>query len=146
LKTEDVVNAVGIFRRSAILSDEEIFHALVERGTDSLSAARLVEFLPMVYCRLIFRNSGAQFSDIFRRISAGGDWREKPLSREPVWTVAMNFGLAEIKRGVSGQDLLLVAARSAEFQAANRLLNEGSKLEALVFGSPVLNWPEDGPS
>lgn len=57
----------------------------------------------------------------------------------------MAFGHAEIEHGISAQDLLSVAARSAEFDAANQLLNKGSKLQNIAFTPLVLNWPEDGP-
>jgi hypothetical protein len=70
---------------------------------------------------------------------------EQPLSSEPVWDAAVAFAHAEVERGVSGQDLLAVAARSAEFDAANQLLNKGSKLENIKFTVPVLGWPENGP-
>jgi hypothetical protein len=40
---------------------------------------------------------------------------------------------------------LAIAGRSAEFDAANKLLNSGSKLESLKFTEPVLLWPASGP-
>ena len=46
---------------------------------------------------------------------------------------------------VSKQDILVIAARSAEFNAANQLLNRGSKLENLRFTPILLPWPESGP-
>ena len=99
----------------------------------------------MVYCRLIFRDSGARFSDSFRRMLPGGTSQELPLSSEPVWNAALAFARAEVERGVSGKDLPAVAGRSAEFDAANKLLQQGSKLENLAFTSPVLLCPEGGP-
>jgi hypothetical protein len=38
-----------------------------------------------------------------------------------------------------------VAARSAELDAANQLLKNGSKLENLVFTTALLKWPPEGP-
>jgi len=146
LTNEDISRAVGLFRSSPNLGDEAVFAALLKQGMGKELAARLVEFLPMVYCRLILRNSGARFSEMFRRALPGGGSQEKPLSSEPVWRAVVTFASAEVERGVSGNDLLLVAARSAEFHAANQLLDRGSKLENLAFTPPVLTWPEDGPS
>jgi len=109
-------------------------------------AARLVVFLPSVYCRIMLRKSGAQFSASFRRLLAEGISPEKPLSSEPVWDEAMLFANREIERGISSQDILLIAARSAEFDAANQLLNQGSKLEDISFTALVLNFfDEDRP-
>lgn len=57
----------------------------------------------------------------------------------------MQFANEEVARGVSAEDLLAIASRSAEFDAANQLLNKGSKLQNLVFTPVVLQWGEDGP-
>jgi hypothetical protein len=146
LMDEYISRAVGLFRSSPHLADEAVFGALVKQGMGKGVAARLVEFLPMAYCRLILRNSGVRFSEMFRRALPDGSCQEKPLSSEPVWNAVVPFARAEAEGGVSGNDLLLVAARSAEFHAANQLLDKSSKLENLAFTSPVLAWPEDGPS
>ena len=142
---ENISKAVARFRSSPNLGDDEIYRALVGDHVESRLAARLVEFVPMVYCRLILRDSGARFSDSFRRMLPDGKPQELPLSSEPVWNAALAFARAEMERGISGKDLLVVAARSAEFDAANKLLQEGSKLERVAFTSPVLPWPEVGP-
>ena len=141
----DISRAIAIFRNSPNLRDEDVFRVLVEQGTTRDLAARLVEFLPMAYCRLILRNSGARFSDTFRRTLPTGRSQEKRLDSEPIWHAAVSFANAEADQGISGNDLLIVAERSAEFHAANQLLNKGSKLENLEFTPPVLTWSEDGP-
>src|SRR5262249_24038236 len=96
-------------------------------------AARLVAFLPSVYCRLMLRNSGAKFSNMFRRSQPGDISQELPLSSDPIWNAALAFASAELQSGVSKMDIFILAARSAEFDAANQLLNRVSKLEDIVF-------------
>lgn len=140
-----IPKTVATFRSSPNLRDDEVFGALVKQGAPPGIAARIVEFLPMAYCRLILSRSGARFSDTFRRGLPDGGTQEKPLSSEPVWRAIVDFARAEVELGVSGRDLLLVAIHSAEFHAANQLLSAGSRLENLVFTSPVLMWPEGGP-
>jgi hypothetical protein len=39
---------------------------------------------------------------------------------------------------------LAIASRNAEFDAANKLLNRGRKLEDIKFTEPVLLWPASG--
>lgn len=141
----DIANAVSVFRTSPSLGEDEIYRALVKDGMERHRAARLVEFLPMVYCRLILQKSGAQFPTTFRRTLPDGTSSEHPMSSDPVWNDAVAFARAEVESGVSGQDLLIVAAHSAEFDAANQLLNRGSKLEDIRFTVPVFRWPESGP-
>ena len=145
LANEEISRAVAIFRTAPNMQDKDIFGALVKQGMKPELAARTVEFLPMAYCRLILSESGARFSNTFRRIAPGHEAQEKPLLTEPVWQAIMKFGHAEVERGVSRSDLLLVAAHGAEFQTANQLLNAGSQLKDLAFTAPVLTWPEQGP-
>jgi hypothetical protein len=140
-----ISTAVGVFRTSPDLNDEGIYRALLTRGIDRRLAARLVEFLPSVYCRLILRNTGAMFSDTFRRSQPPGTPEELPLSSEPVWNAAVAFANAELQKGVSSKDVMALAARSPEFDAANQLLHRGAKLEDVPFTSLVFPWPENGP-
>jgi len=145
LLTEAISKAVAILRSSPSLNDEGTFRALISRGISRNIAARVVEFLPMAYCRLVLEASGARFTDSFVRRSEDGSLKEYPLSSEPVWRASTEFARAEVRQGVSAQDLLSIATRSAEFQAANQLLRKGSKLENIAFTVPLLNWPEQGP-
>jgi len=82
---------------------------------------------------------GVNFFDT-ANVYSDGTSEECLLSSEPVWNAAVAFAEAELEQGVSGEDLLAVGARSAEFHAANRLLQAGSKLENLAFEAPVLTW------
>jgi hypothetical protein len=74
------------------------------------------------------------------RISA-----EKPLSSEPIWNAALLFAQDEVARGIAAKALLLVAARSSEFDAVNQLSNGVSDLKYVVLTPTLLTWPEDGP-
>jgi len=141
----DIFKAIAMFRAFPNLDDYAMYKALVADGVNHRRAARLVEFLPLVYSRLIFRNSGALFSHTFIRCLPRGLSQEQPLASEPLWNEAVAFANDEVERGVSGQDLLAIGVRSAEFDAANQLLNKGSQLQNIAFTAPVLRWPEHGP-
>jgi hypothetical protein len=142
---EDLSRAVAIFRSSPNSKDDEVYRRLVADGVEHHLAAHLIEFLPIAYCRLILAGSGARFSNTFRRKLPDGTYGTYLLSSEPVWDAAVTFAHSEADRNVPGRDLLAVAARSAEFHAANQLLQKGSKLENLSFTPPILIWPESGP-
>ena len=47
---------------------------------------------------------------------------------------------------MTGKTLLAVAAHSGEFDAANQLANQGSKLEDIVLMPMVFQRPEEGPA
>jgi hypothetical protein len=141
---EIISKAVVIFRALRSADDEELYRSLVQAGIEPPVASRLIEFLPMAYCRLILAASGARFPNVFRRLLADGTSEERPLSSEPVWNAAVAFAESESERGVAAKDLLVVAARSAEFHAANQLLQGGAKLENLAFEPTILEWAENG--
>ena len=142
---EAISKATAVLRVSPNLEDKAVFHAIVAKGVEGQLAARLVEFLPMVYCRLILENSGVRFAATFQRRWPDGNIQEHMFSSDSIWNAAMEFARAEIKRGVSGDALLAVAIRSAEFDAANQLLQKGLQLKDVAFTPPILIWPESGP-
>jgi hypothetical protein len=147
MKTTDAIaQAVALLRSRTDLGDVAIYRELAGRGVERPTAARLVEFLPMVYCRLIFLKSGLRFPETYRRASSDGTYSPSvSLSGDTLWNEAKKFAEAEIESGVKGQSLLAIAGRSAEFDAANKLLNSGSKSEDIKFTEPVLFWPVSGP-
>ena len=142
---DSISKAIELFRSCPNMEDEEVFGTLVRGGLEPRLAARIVEFLPIAYTRLILGKSGVQFPDVFQRRVAGGETLEGVLSEEPVWHAVLDFGRSEISRGISRNKLLLVAGRSAEFDALNRLLSAGSKLESLALAPTIFAWPENGP-
>ena len=147
MKTTDAIaQAVALLRSRTDLGDVAIYRELAGHGVGRPTAARLVEFLPMVYCRLIFLKSGPRFPETYRRALSDGTYSPSvSLSSDTLWNEAKKFAEAEIKSGVNGQRLLAIAGRSAEFDAANKLLNSGSKLEDIKLTEPVLLWPASGP-
>src|SRR5580693_5438359 len=103
----DIRKAVTVIRSSTALDDVAIYKVLVAGGVEPRSAARLVVFLPMVYCRLLLANSGARFSNKYRSTLPDGTMSPvKLLGGEPLWNEALEFAKAEIEGGVSGQDVL----------------------------------------
>src|SRR5262249_23918092 len=143
---DTISKAVDTLRSGANLEDVAVFRQLVGQGLERRIAARLIEFLPMVYCRLVLTNAGLQFPESYRRISLDGTLSTPvQLTSEPLWNEAMAFAKAEVESGKKGRDLLLIAARSADFVAANKLLNTGTEPEHIRFDASTLRWPESGP-
>lgn len=147
MSTESISTAIRVLRESPDSSDEEIFSALVRAGVGRNYAARLVEFIPMVYCRLLLSNSRARFSDKFRRrIRESELSSEHLLASEAVWIEVSDFAKAEASRGFKKEKWFALAARSAEFDTINRMLNQGADLANVILTPVLLNWPEEGPS
>src|SRR5215469_7953080 len=99
-----IAEAVRIFRESPNSSDEEILRKLVATGCERVMAARLIEFLPMAYCRLLLADSGVRFSGCFQRKLADGRLSaEQRLSANPLWAEVISFAEAEKKTGIPGK-------------------------------------------
>jgi len=142
----NIERAVTIIRESSELDDEQLYHALTVAGFERRLAARLLEFLPAAYCRVLLEPSGVRFPDTFQRYCIDGAISPPmPLAAEPIWEAAIEYAQREVKQGISLQQKLQVAGRSAQFHAANELLEKGSKLENLAFTPAILPWPEEGP-
>jgi hypothetical protein len=133
---------VDVMRNSPALEDSEIVTRLVDNGVEPVYAKRLVEFVPIAYCRLLMANTGARFSSYFcRKFKDGNISSEQLFSSEPLWNAAVGFAKREIARGIPAAHLLFVAGRSPEFEAANKLLEKGSHLENVAFTPPILKAP-----
>ena len=137
--------AVALFRRNPELDDVDMFKLLVTEGMTRRLAGDLVVFIPMAYAHVLLTRTGAQLPQSFqRRLRNGGISDPQPFSADPVWNESLAFAQREVAAGLSQKDLLQMAGRSAEFEAANQLLNQGSKLQDIRFTSALL-WPEEGP-
>jgi hypothetical protein len=140
---EAIASALTIFRKSPELDDESVFRALVDRGIERSLAARIVEFLPIAYCRVLLLNSGVQFSNSFAR--AGSPLKLRSLACEPLWIPLLAYAESEIREEAERREMLIVAGRSAEFQAINQMRDKGAELKNLVLTPISLLWPEGGP-
>jgi hypothetical protein len=140
---EAITKCLTIFRSSPELDDQSVFRELVEKGIQRSLAARVVEFLPIAYCRLLLLKSGVQFSDTFTR--SASPLKIQSLSSEPVWVSLLAYAESEIREGATSQDILMVAGRSAEFQAINKMLDKKAELKNIVLTPILLPWPESGP-
>ena len=137
-----IAKAIEVLRQSPDSTDIDVFESLLAIGLCRQHSARLVELLPIAYSRAMFQKSNVRFSDSFYR---EGSAEIKNLSDEPIWSTISTFAADEIKRGITSRDLFLIAARSAELDAINQLLNNGGTLDNLVIHSLVFLWPFDGP-
>jgi len=147
MKPEMIVYAVTLFRESQNCSNDKIFDQLVAANVGRLDAARLVDLLPLAYCRIMLADSAVRFMNQFhRKLTDGRLSPERALESEPLWREVLQFAEAERKQAVKSENLMALAARSPEFHAINELLERGSKLEDIALSAPVFQWPESGPA
>jgi hypothetical protein len=139
---ESIAKVVYLFRNSPELDDDEVFERLIAEGIERRLAASLLTLLPMVYVRIMLEKSKVRFAEFYEQQLPSGGSEKRQLSSEPAWEPSNEFARAEISRGISKQDLLNVAGRSAEFDALNRLLNHGHKLDTASMTPCLVPWRE----
>ena len=77
---------------------------------------------------MLLEQAGQRFSGTFQRRRRDVS-RPKPYLSEPVWTAALEIARREVGKGISRQDKVNVAGRSAEFPATHDLMNVGQSLK-----------------
>ena len=88
---DPIRKAVSVLRMYRDHSDEALYAELVGQGFEPRLAARLIEFLPMAYFRIMLAKSGACFSGDFQRELPDGTIVVRSLHTEPVWVASLEF-------------------------------------------------------
>ena len=142
---EAIAEAARLIRSS--ISDNETVELLTALDVPRPTAEEILAFLPIVYGRELLRRSGCTDfpTEYFRRVGDGTTSQPIPLARKPVWRECEKFLRTDLASGARGDDLLLLANCSHEFQTAHRLLDQGSVIEDITFPPLVLTTSEEGP-
>ncbi len=120
--------------------DIEIFNILILQGIDKNIAKKIIQFVPLAFCRVILESSGIVFSNYYQVSEYNGEISElRPLQDEEVFNEAIAIAIAN-SSSLCGDELLVIAGRSAEFNVINELLNEGAFMNELEL-IPTLMLP-----
>ncbi len=143
---EDIVNTLKVLRENPQLGDEELYVRLVEAGIERRMAARLVEFLPIAYGRILLADSGIIFNENYQRMNNRGKISpEQPLASLPLWNEIVTYAKEETSQGTSKHDLTAVASRSAEYHVVTELSVKGTIPSDVRLTPCLFVWPVDGP-
>jgi hypothetical protein len=143
---ETIACALLIYRTHPDFEDYDIFIHLVEEGVDRNIAARLVEFIPCVYVRILFAKSGVVLSNFFQRMDKNANkLPEQLLTSVPLWNEIVTYAQSELQTGIPQEDIVIIASRSAEYNAISDLIKKGAKLNGIRTTPLLFGWPEDGP-
>lgn len=136
----DAVNmAVAALQSHAQFDDNDIIRVVMQQGVDELQATRLVQFLPIAFCRFVFRGSAVRFAENYVILGPDGQPKaELPLRDDPVFQEAIAHCEAAAASGQSAPYFLPVAARSGGFKAVQDLLQKGARPEDILTGPPMI--------
>jgi hypothetical protein len=140
---EAVARAVAAFQAHPGADDDTIHAALKAGGFSELLSTRLLQLLPIAFCRVLLSPQGVKFPDLYRVMGPKGvHLGDFPLSEEPIFTEALAAARREIEAGRGGAPYLAIAGRSGGFKAVMELVGKGSNIDGIVCAAPILMCDE----
>lgn len=132
--------AMQLLQSHEQLDDANLAATFVERGFDLEEGRRLIEFLPLAFGRVLLARIGTTVQPTCMRTTKSGIAVERRLDKNALWREISDFVDEQVTGGLSDNDLLRLAGRSAEFDAVNQLLNQGSDARTIVLSPPAFSW------
>jgi hypothetical protein len=124
-------------------TDGEVASRLISAGCLPAVAEKLVAFIPLACGRTVLEDLGVKLSGSYRGMDqAGIVGGPQELASDPQWNAVAQFIAAQKSAGPDAVGL--VAARSAEFDAVNKAMLNGSKPSNLVGSDPILLFLDPG--
>ena len=129
-----IQTAFALFQQE--LTDGQVVSRLTSAGCSPAVAEKLVAFIPLACGRALLEGTGVKLSETFRCMGDDKAVGEpESLSSDPHWNVIEKFIAAQKK--TKPEAVGLVGVRSAEFDAVNNALLNGSVLADLVGADPI---------
>lgn len=124
-----VEEAAAAFFRNPKLEDDALVSGLIAFGADPLTAERIVQFLPIAFGRLFLEPYSPNFNNEFllRNLESGREARGR-FTEDSIFQACLAVG-----RNRSRDDLSVVARISAEVNAIEKLIAEGSNPGDVVY-------------
>ena len=140
---ETVTAAVAAFHAHPNADDDAIAEQLSTLGVPDAEATKLIQFVPIAFCRFVMRPSGVKFAPHYVLMdSKGRIVGQHPLDAEPVFTEALAFCDIYLAEGHDPALIVAVAARSAGYQAVMKLLADGARPQAILTSPPIMQAPD----
>jgi hypothetical protein len=120
-------------------ADEEIHRHLTEQGFSQSQATKLIQFIPIVFTRFLYRNAGIQFAPNYVLLDLNGQpIAQRPIAEEPAFREAWAYCEQSSTRGVNEEYFRIIAARSGGYRAIQDLLQQGLDLAGIVTSPPMM--------
>jgi len=128
-----VLTVVNILAGSPTMDELELVAALEREGFSHVQAEKLCAFVPSAFAWALLKRMGLQsFPSYYTALDRAGREVQLPLDREPYFTAALQLASETLENGwnpvITRQNFECIISRSAELNAANKLLNSGGSL------------------
>lgn len=150
LGPEDAVRqGVAVFQAHPGADDDTIAAELEAGGLSEAMATRVIQMLPIAFCRVLLTPQGVRFPEYYSVMGPKGvHVGNFLLAEEPIFAAALRVAQQEMEAGRGGAPYLAIAGRSGGFKAVMKLANEGSQLSGILCAPPILmsdrrSWEPD---
>lgn len=134
-----VRTAVEVFQSHPQLDDDGIADLLEKRGIRGPLTTRLIQFLPIAFCRVLFTPRGVRFPGHYVIMTPDGKHGgEFQIEDEPVYVAARQAAQEEWDAGRGGEPFLAIAGRSGSYKAIMQLAQDGSAFDKILCSPPIL--------
>jgi hypothetical protein len=122
------------------VDDQAVIDALKQAGIGENRAFELVIWVPMAFGRAVLERLDVKLPSTFQLTASDGKiLTRRRFSDEPVYVEAYRIATALAQPEFH---FLTIGSRSAEFQAVNAALLQGSEVKNLVAAEPVVSFPD----
>jgi hypothetical protein len=118
-------------------TEEEIEARVLAETRDPLLARRLIDWIPEAFgLVLISHMDGVRLPETFSAKSAAGEWKQFPLTTEPIFVCALRVAQQIFHDGPRNHFEPL-AVRSSMLAAVNKALQNGSSVRGGQLAGPA---------
>ena len=141
--TRGVVDAISAMARNASISEDDLVELLQEKGYSRIDAEKLNAFVPSAFSWPVIKKLGLEnLPSHFVAVSKDGAEVQIDISSQHYFTAALTLAISTLENGWSStvprKTYEIVAGRSAEMNATNKVLDEGGSLEGATLSPLVL--------
>jgi hypothetical protein len=141
--TKGVIDAISAMASNAVISEDDLVELLQKKGYSKIDAEMLNVFVPSAFSWPVIKKLGLEnLPNHFVAMSKDGGEVQIPVSSQHYFTAALTLAYSTFENGwnstVSRATYEIVAGRSAEMNAANKVLNDGGSLEGATLSPLVL--------
>jgi hypothetical protein len=141
MKLEDQIQlGISLLTNFHLSSNEEIVNRLMECNIPEDLAWEIILFVPMAFCRVMFRDAGIEFPSvcIFETQDILSDREYKLFTEIEIYCSALKIATSQISKGFDY--FLNIAYRSCEYQSIEKLTQQRSKLDSIRLVSPIFSF------
>ncbi|SDF92549.1 hypothetical protein SAMN04488542_12092 [Fontibacillus panacisegetis] len=135
-RIQAIQHAINIMENADSESTEEIIENINQFTKDKHIARELYCLIPSSYCRLIIRE--VTYSNELITMSPDGSQKMDLISNHQLYNLIQDVLIHKFNGEIDNDKIQTILFQSAEFNAINNALNNGSALEDLMTGPLVI--------